>query len=1043
MKFSKSWAFLFLMGLLIHTIVVPSAPITASSATPEDTRGPAGRGSLPTISQESESIDSFNVHPANRWSDVSSGTFAEDLENGEFSIQAFDNTSSSNLRYRDAETTSGDIEARWRLNTTDSDAVNASADIEAALIGLNVTTDEGSGNSSLNAYYFNSTHYVVRPTFTTEDGSLWRSWNIESDYQDYMQQVGIFGADGIDFLEGTVEQSTNDLIGDTIQQGWFRGQAVAAVNDLNIFQSPATLSLDPLQYEFLDVKYKFNGSATTDMLIIASPGNLEISGQTFINDDQWHKATLNLTTDANWDDNARHTRIILRSRAAPHGANDFWWIDHIRFYSNNDTSDLTFFSYEEYYRAQMKYDLMESTLSWKISDDADQKLTSAVQGQFKIEDFFEPAALIRDISLGEVGDISYLFGLRSAGANATVWWDFYLADFQEFLWTFQSKTETGNLWTSLDPYSAYMIGNGSVGTSLTQAWQIIVPEFDAASGRLVLEEPSDDENTGVGINFEIESVTAATGAFAEEIKINFGDVLHAAVGDPHNLSVDIDTVTESEFQADGGTDDSGRISFTINFDKVRRQLSLQIQYLDAAGIERSIGYSANVAAGQSNEMKIQVTYVTGIGGAGAGTEETHAQLQDFEFTFRDIFGIPLPGPDIGENPLPKDPIGFLIQAFRDLAGLMGTVFDQLVANGLVMASVATILVTFAADVAIANATMVASLGSIVTNTANTVTNVATVITNTAGLVADFTQLLLDTSSMVTDLGDLGAILTGVADLPQDFIDLLTDTGNIFSTLGDIFDELVDALGDSWLGQIFDILFGLAIDFASEIIGELIAEAIAVLAAVLDAMISYFRDITVSGVSIGDVIDLIDAWMVNFWNIADDIISLGIEILTVWTQVFLMGLLGIILIWAAASAKQDGALFTEKFTAAMNYNVNPIGFILTLRIPLGVILLGNLFFVVFAAYDWAGFLIPGVVMANFHLGAAYEIPDFSEQMDVFFDFMQAILDDIIDTLLNEVAGGAWKTLVTLLSDDILGASPEIIVFVVTAGVAATILLRGQF
>jgi hypothetical protein len=185
--------------------------------------------------------------------------------------------------------------------------------------------------------------------------------------------------------------------------------------------------------------------------------------------------------------------------------------------------------------------------------------------------------------------------MQLAGGIFT-WWDFYKADFQEFLWTFQGKTETGNTWSSLDPYAAYMIGNGSVGTSLTQAWEIIVPEFDSCSGKLVLREPSDDENTGVGINFEIESVTAETGATVEELVVNYGDVLHGVVGDPHNLSVTVDGVTESEFQADGGTDDGGTVGFSINFDKVRRQLSLQVEYLDAAGNVQHIGYSANVEA---------------------------------------------------------------------------------------------------------------------------------------------------------------------------------------------------------------------------------------------------------------------------------------------------------------------------------------------------------------------------------------------------------------------------------------------------------------
>lgn len=1067
MKFRKPWAILFLMGLAIHVLSVPPAPITASVVHATETRDPAGRGSLPSVSQESESIDSFNVHPANRWSEGTSGTFAEDLENGEFSIDGFENTSSSNLRYRDAETTSGDIEVRWRLNASDSDAggVNGS-DFETVLMGLNVTTDEGSGNSSLNAYYYNSTHYTLRPTFTTSDGVGWRSWNIESDWQDFFQMNGSWGADGIDFIEEGFDGITARLPGAIISEKGIviMTTGVGATSGIN-HVSFGVQSTD--SFAHISTKVKINDTVNNYTFSVGKAGVATHNSLQFIPTGNWQILNLNVTSGNTID----FIRVIKTNHATIANISMDWLL----WTSNNDSSDLTFFEYETYYRGKMKYDLMESSLNWKISDDSDNKLTSTVQGSFAIEDFFEPDELIRDIHQGAVGEIDYFFGLRSAGANATTWWDFYLADFQEFAWKRDSSLTSADIddwFSATSVYASNYKGNTTLSNDKLVTNTITVPEFDSASGTFSIQETNASTSHAIA-EIEIASVNPSDGVTTNEIAISIGDgsipfldgFILTAPGNTHHIQVhDGSAPLVATTDWDTTFTNHSEVAFSFFFNKIERKISLQLEFINGSEIRR-FAYDVDVDASLSDEFVIRVAYLSG--NSAAGVQEVVFQLDEWDLVFRDIFGIPLPLPDVPQIDLPsppKDPIGFLIQAFRDLAGIMQGSLDEILAQGSTLTQILTNIVTIATN----SITMAASLASLVTDIAQVLLDLDSLITNTGGLVADFTTLLADfttlladTSSMVTDLTqmvtdfstlladtsnmvtDLGSIVTGVSDLPADFIDLLSDTANMLTNLEDVFDALVDVLGDSWLGQIFAELVALAVSVGTAIFDEFISRALAIMTDVYTGLLDFIRSITVSGVSIGDVIDFIDSWMVNFWNIADSIISLGTEILTVWTQVFLMGLLGIILIWAAASANGDGALFTERFTTAMNYDVNPIGFILTIRIPLGVILLGNLFFVVFAAYDWQAFLVPGVVIAGFQLGAAYETPDYSDQMDDFFEFTTSILEDILDTLLDEVAGTAWKTLVTLLSDDILGAAPEIIVFVVTAGIAASILLRGRF
>jgi hypothetical protein len=437
MNFPKPMAVLIIVGMLIQTAVPPVAfdpifnPTYASpvqAEPPESMRKPLGeRPSLPAVAQESESIDSFSVHPANRWSEVETGTgYLDSITNGEFMFNTNSNDSSSMYRYRNAETTAGDIETRWRLdwveNTTNGD------DWETPLMGLNVTTSEGDGNATLNAYPWNSTHYTLRPTFTTDDGANWRSWNLESDYQDYMALAGEWGADGFDFIEGIDDWATGGAITSTL--GYLQVITGAGVFDgatTGVASRPTLQAADESIFHTLQMRFRINDTVNTYRMAAAEAGVGEVV-TTFTPTGSWQTKTLTASS-VNWN--------LFQLAKNNHATIAKIEIDYC-IVTNNDSSDLTFYDYQTYYRAKLAYNLLTSKLALKTTTDGGTKINGMTQGSWSIADYFDADELIPDINLGEVGEIDYLFGLRSAGANATCWWDFYAADFQEFNWFFDS-----------------------------------------------------------------------------------------------------------------------------------------------------------------------------------------------------------------------------------------------------------------------------------------------------------------------------------------------------------------------------------------------------------------------------------------------------------------------------------------------------------------------------------------------------------------------------------------------------------------------------
>jgi hypothetical protein len=363
-------------------------------------------------------------------------------------------------------------------------------------------------------------------------------------------------------------------------------------------------------------------------------------------------------------------------------------------------------------------------------------------------------------------------------------------------------------------------------------------------------------------------------------------------------------------------------------------------------------YESDVASTQGNEFVLLIRYAAIFS---AGGEEVHLSLTDWELTFRDIFGIPINLPGVGDTPIGAGfDLSFLLQGFRDMVG-------AILGLGLLLGDIITSLTTILSDLT----TIITALGNILIDTGGILADTAGILADTAQMVTDFASLLADTGGILADTTaivlDIASIASDIGNLPTDFVSLLADTGSIIGDLGDILSALVDGLGDSLLGQILDELIAMALAVGAAIVAAIIAEAIALIEAIFNEILNWFYAIEVNGVTIGDVVTVIDSWMSNFWSVAAEVLDLSIDVLTNWTQVFLMGVLVGIMMWAAATSGRDGAVFLEKFSGAMLKNANPIDFVFNIYIPVGLILLGNVFWVALDSFDWNDFLVPAMVV----------------------------------------------------------------------------------
>jgi len=72
------------------------------------------------INDESDSYDTFDIHPANRWSSSDfSSTFDSSINNSELVTKKYSNATENMLYTRKLQSTDDKIEMRWRMNNTD------------------------------------------------------------------------------------------------------------------------------------------------------------------------------------------------------------------------------------------------------------------------------------------------------------------------------------------------------------------------------------------------------------------------------------------------------------------------------------------------------------------------------------------------------------------------------------------------------------------------------------------------------------------------------------------------------------------------------------------------------------------------------------------------------------------------------------------------------------------------------------------------------------------------------------------------------------
>jgi hypothetical protein len=74
---------------------------------------------------------------------------------------------------------------------------------------------------------------------------------------------------------------------------------------------------------------------------------------------------------------------------------------------------------------------------------------------------------------------------------------------------------------------------------------------------------------------------------------------------------------------------------------------------------------------------------------------------------------------------------------------------------------------------------------------------------------------------------------------------------------------------------------------------------------------------------------------------------------------------------------------------------------------------------------------------------FEIPEWSDSTDDFYDYMQSFLEELLDFLVWDLAGGVWDTLINTLGADILGVNAALIVLIIGTGLTARYFIFGSF
>lgn len=792
--------------------------------------------------------------------------------------------------------TSGALEvAQWSIDYLRlSNPVNADeiqGDFAVPLCGLNATTSEGTANTTLTAFQFNSTHYIIRPSFTTGDGTYSRSWNMDSDYQEYYQLSGNRGSDGVDFTEGTDVAFGYQSGTKTAINGYLQIDPDASATAFYIFTvvDPSLSDSDDREniWDYFTLKIRSNYSypiylefmAANSLIDDASTWNTEVN----LTQD-WHVSEKR-GSSAVWHDSARSfSSFGFGCKRVNAGDPDFdgyvFDVDYWRLSTTNDTSDFTFFEFNRYYRAELDYDLRSSQLEFELQDDLGDDIVKEEIGDFTIANFFDAQDLIPDIFIAEVGQIDYLLGLRTAGSNGTTWWDYYQAEFAEFTWR-ESSSSVGPMgpWEGIGPYACHIIYDSGDPGFTEIRYELVVPEFDSASGRVVIDELNLTNLVMGQFMLYFYSVDALTGTRHEESRMaiyqaNVADVNPYLVLLYYNTSGTLTSVGPME--VNNGKDGWAEITFCIHYDKQNNFLSFQISGKDDAGTERRISASWPII-GDSNEIILESYFhaSTATGGTGA---EFIITLEDWSLTFRDIFGIPIDLPSI------DDVIGGIF-------GFLGNIFAGIMAP--------------------------VGLG--------------------LNMLAD---LLKPLAGILQQLGVLDIIKTAINTLQDALDEMVSGFGDVVDAAMGIISDAIDAFTDAiglLAAQIWEVITdGLTI---------LLDAVVLILGDITDAGVNFIRGIGVGGTTIGDVLDIIGTWLDFFVTTVADTIQFTLMIMVVWGTMLMVFIFIGIIFFAILGSDHAGQV-PGKIWNAYSTNIMPFsiwGF--RIHIPLAALVIPFIFVVI--------------------------------------------------------------------------------------------------
>ncbi|MFX0197150.1 MAG: hypothetical protein ACFFCW_13580 [Candidatus Hodarchaeota archaeon] len=1035
----KVIGWLLILGMLVINACPPDTPLP-NVVTGQPVYGPGApttrSSSLSTLGGE-ESIDSFTTHPANRWESDSTGSPDIAISSGQLNITTHSSDWESAEYYRHSKTVDSEIDIRWYLNSSADYSVTANqGDQQVNLLGFNSSTSE---NMSLAAFPYDGSHYTIRPCLT--QGNYYRSWNIDSDYQDFIQMAGHSGADGWDWTEGTTDGWLTHSGGvvTASELGYVNVSRTTADAGFGMkWDAESTADIDPDVFEYLEIKIRANESSISNLNFrfknsTGAGFDYVIDAGTLSTD--WTVYTEDLSQDANWA-GADFIRRDIALWAATSSSARFD-VDYIRILTTNDDSDLTLYEYEAYYRATCGFNLRNTRLEISLETDSGTDVIETEMGTFDIDDYFAVSVLVWDIWEAEVGQLDYLFGVVAADADLMWLLDYYQAEFTEFNWRIGPSVNIADTWDSV---STFMGMNNFPGITnpeqVNQQFNITVPEFDAASG--VLSCTRNNTDLQVAVIFQIFSVEQSSGATTERISI-------AVVTDGNNPSrayhADLE-VNNSDISSDAAFDMSylyllesdannytGSLGFTTAYNKVTKRLTFQVAFNDYAGDSKVIGASTGLPTTSSNEFVLAITH---WGDSHLDVGEIHTSVSDFTLAFRDLFGdIVKPLPFVGDGgggdflggtlDALLGPLTAILNEIVKLPGLLGDVINSL-------ASLLTEL-----------SNILTELGNILTELGNVVselTDIGTWVDGLEGLLSGIDTLLGNIETAISNLaGEVALALDGALQAIEDAV------GDVAAQVWAEFESILDDIA----------LFIQGV--AQDLIDLLLTEAWEIIDAAIGEFVAILRAWEVNGIALGDLIDLIDLWTDTFFTTATDTIDFITMLLTTWLSTVLMGLFCLCLLTAALSSGGNAGVFFEKFARLMAININPVGFLLEIKIPLGLILIPNVFFVVLVGFDWATFFAPAFFLAMIWTpplaqghpeGQRGNDWDIGEQVDLAQDTVADMLDTIFDFFLNDVMKGAWDELVNILdAGTFLGVDPVLIMLVLTLAVVTKYMTTGRF